>query len=147
MIARLPGRIEAGTVNDTPSYFADWFPTLCDAEGFSMPEGLDGNSLWPMLSGKQKTLDARRPMIWVFPEYGGQVAVRLGQFKLVRQGLKTKTPGPWEVYDLAADHSESHDIASGHAGAIAQAEELLAREVDDNRVFPLSLSPVAAAKR
>ena len=32
-------------------------------------------------------------MIWVFPEYGGQVAVRLGDFKVVRQGLKTKTPG------------------------------------------------------
>ena len=27
-------------------------------------------------------------MVWVFVEYGGQVAVRIGDFKVVRQGLK-----------------------------------------------------------
>ena len=42
-------------------------------------------------------------MIWVFPQYNGQVAVRLGDFKLVRQNLQTRSPGPWEVYDLAND--------------------------------------------
>ncbi len=53
MIARLPGRIAAGVVNDTPSYFSDWFPTLCDVAGFNKPVGLDGDSLWPVLTGQQ----------------------------------------------------------------------------------------------
>ena len=87
MIARLPGRIAAGTVNDTPGYFADWFPTLCDAAGLEKPAGLDGESLWPVLTGEQKSLDSRKPMLWVFPEYQGQVAVRLGR-------LQTRAPGP-----------------------------------------------------
>jgi arylsulfatase A len=49
---RLPGRIAAGAVNDTPGYFADWFPTLCDAAGLEKPAGLDGESLWPVLTGE-----------------------------------------------------------------------------------------------
>lgn len=142
MIARLPGRIAAGAVNDTPSYFADWFPTLCDAVGIERPNGLDGESLWPVLTGDRKSLESRKPMIWVFPEYQGQVAVRLGDFKLVRQRLKTKTPGPWEVYNLANDRSESRDLAASSSELIERVEELLRREVNDNPVFPLAIPGV-----
>ena len=141
MIARLPGRIAAGAVNDTPGYFADWFPTLCDAAGFEKPAGLDGDSLWPALTGSAPP-KSRKPMIWVFPEYGGQVAVRLGEFKMVRQGLKTKTPGTWEVYDLAKDQGETTDLAAERVDLIQQAEEILRREVADNPVFPLTIPGV-----
>ena len=138
MIARLPGRIPAGVVNDTPSCFADWFPTLCEAAGLAKPEGLDGESLWPALTGGG-TLVRTRPMLWYFPEYGGQVAVRLGSLKVVRQGLKTKTPGPWEVYDVAQDRSESNDLAASHPEAIQQAEDILRREVSENPLFPMDV--------
>jgi arylsulfatase A-like enzyme len=141
MIARLPGRILAGTVNATPGYFADWFPTLCDAAGLTKPAGLDGESLWPALTSG-KTVARSRPMIWVFPEYGGQVAVQIGHFKLVRQGLKTKTPGPWEVYDLAKDPAEADNLATSHADLIRQAEDLLRREVAANPVFPVAIPGV-----
>jgi len=142
MIAKFPGRIAVNTVNDTASYFADWFPTLCEAMGFEQTAGLDGESLWPVLSGAQHSLTARKPMLWVFPEYGGQVAVRLGDFKLVRQALKTKSPGDWEVYDLANDRSEAHNVASQQAALIEQAEALLRREVNENRVFPVPIPGV-----
>jgi arylsulfatase A-like enzyme len=141
MIARLPGRIPAGTVNDTPGYFADWFPTLCDAAGFEKPAGLDGESLWPALtSGKSSA--RTKPMLWVFPDYGGQVAVQIGDFKLVRQDLKTKKPGPWEVYDLAKDRAEANDLAAARADLIAQAEDILRREVAENAIFPLAIPGV-----
>lgn len=138
MIARLPGKIAAGAVNDTPGYFADWFPTLCDATELDKPSDLDGESLWPVLTGKG-TLNSRKPMLWVFPEYGGQVAVRLGDFKLVRQNLKTKVPGPWEVYDLSKDPAEANDLANDHSAMIKQAEEILRREVAANKAFPLTI--------
>lgn len=147
-IARLPGKIPAGSVNETPGYFADWFPTLCDAAGLEKPPGLDGESLWPALTSG-KTVSRTKPMVWVFPEYGGQVAVRLGEFKVVRRNLKPKgkqAPGPWEVYDLATDRSESKDLAASRADLIQQAEELLRREVADNAVFPLAIPGVNAAR-
>jgi arylsulfatase A-like enzyme len=146
MIARLPGRIPAGAVNATPGYFADWFPTLCDAAGLPKPADLDGESLWPALTGA-KVAARTKPMLWVFPEYGGQVAVQLGHFKLVRQGLKTKTPGPWEVYDLSTDHAEATDLAAARADLIRQAEDLLRREVADNKTFPLAIPGINSPAR
>ena len=138
MIARLPGRISPGSVNATPSYFADWFPTLCEATGLEAPAGLDGQSLWPALTGG-KNQTRTRTMLWVFPEYEGQVAVRLGDFKGIRQKLKTKSPGPWEIYDLAQDPGETTNIAAQHPELIQQAEEVLKREVSENALFPLKV--------
>lgn len=143
MIARLPGRIAAGSVNETPSYFADWFPTLCDALEIDSPSGLDGDSLWPVLTGQVSTLTQRRPMVWVFPEYQGQVAVRIGDFKLVRQMLNTKSPGPWEIYHLATDRAESRDIAAAHPEMIEQVEALLRTQVAENSIFPVKIPGLA----
>src|SRR5690606_30324503 len=125
-----------------PSYFPDWFPTLCDAVGIAQPEGLDGDSLWPVLTGKQPTLENRRPLVWAFPGYGGQVAVRIGDHKVVRQQLRTPMPGPWEVYNLATDRSEANDIAARHPELIAQANEIFRREVADHAVSPIMIPGV-----
>ena len=141
MIARLPGRIPAGTVNSTPGYFADWFPTLCDAAGLQPPSGLDGESLWPALTSG-KAAPRTNPMIWVFPEYRGQVAVQWGDWKLVRQDLSTQQPGPWQVYDLATDPGETRDVAAAQTDLIRRTEELLRREVAPNPVFPLAIPGV-----
>ena len=81
-------------------------------------------------------------MLWIFPEYGGQIAVRIRDFKLLRQRLATKNPAPWEIYDLARDPSEKNDIASAHPELISQAEALLHREVSPNTTFPLAIPSV-----
>ncbi len=143
MIVRLPGRVPAGTTSDAPGYFADWFRTLCDAAGLEQPSGLDGESLWPVMTGGPVP-DSRKPMVWVFPGYRGQVAVRLGDFKVVRQGLRTKKPGDWEVYNLADDIAETNDLAARHPEVIREAKEVLRREVPDNPVFPLAIPGVNA---
>jgi arylsulfatase A len=143
LIVRLPGRIEAGTVSDVPGYFADWFPTLCAAAGLETPPDLDGENLWPVLT-EGLVPESRKPMVWVFPEYGGQVAVRIGHDKVIRQGLRTKQPGDWEVYDLSQDHSEQHDLAASRGDLIQQAEEILRREVSENPRFPVPI-PLSTA--
>lgn len=137
-IVRWPGHIAAGSVSETPGYFADWFPTLSEAVGLKTPEGLDGESLLPTLLGQQQPI-RQKPLIWVFPEYGGQIAVRWGTMKVVRTGMKTKKPGPWEVYDLTADPSEANNIAASHQDLIQNTIDLLKTEVDENPVFPLAI--------
>lgn len=144
MIARLPGRIPAGTVHEIPGYFADWFPTLCEATGLPRPDGLDGESLWPAMTGRTTVTSRTKPMVWVFPEYGGQVAVRVGDHKVVRQGLKTRSPGDWEVYDLSKDPAEATNLARERGDVVAQAVEILRREVAANPVFPVSIPGVNA---
>jgi arylsulfatase A-like enzyme len=138
LIVRLPGRIPAGSVNDHPSYFADWFSTLCDAARLKTPRGLDGQSLWPQLMGRKNPAQ-HRPMVWVFPEYGGQVAVRMNDFKAVRQRLKTPQPGAWELYDLKSDPNEQKDLAGQHPELIAKAEAILRDQVAENPVFPVPI--------
>ena len=138
MIARLPGAVPAGVANGTPSYFADWFPTLAAACGLAAPETPDGENLWPAITGAVP-LKVRKPMVWVYPEYGGQVAVRIGDFKVMRRNLKTRKPGPWEVHDLARDPSESTNLASERPDLIRQAVEILTRESRDNALFPMAI--------
>jgi len=138
LIVRYPPAIKAGTVSDLPSYFADWFPTLIDACGLKPREGLDGENLWPAMTGAA-TMTSRKPMLWVYPEYGGQIAVRIGDKKVIRRDLNKKKPGDWEVYDIAKDRAEKNNLAKEEATLIRQAQEILSREVSENRVFPMKL--------
>lgn len=140
-IARWPGRITAGSLSNFPCYFADHFPTLCEVAGIKQPDGLDGISLLPTLTG-QGSQTPRNPLVWVFPEYGGQVAVRIGDFKVVRTNLKSKPIGEWQVYDLASDWSESRDLAKERGDLIAQAEDILRKETVANPVFPVKVPGV-----
>ncbi len=78
-IARLPGKIAANTTNHAPSYFADWFPTLCDAAGFEKPASLDGQSLWSLMTQRENNGEAekefsrnRKPMVWYSPSTAGK---------------------------------------------------------------------------
>ena len=142
MIARLPGTIPAGATNDTPSYFADWFPTLCTAFGLKSPDGLDGENIWPAITAREPSGTRGKPMVWVYPEYGGQVAVMMGDYKAVRTGLAGKRPGPWELYDVAKDPAEKDDLAAANPEVIQQAIAILKREMAPNQLFPLTVPGV-----
>jgi arylsulfatase A-like enzyme len=136
MIVRYPSAVKAGIESETPSYFADWFPTLIEACSLKPRDGLDGDSLWPVMTG-QATVENRKPMIWAYPEYTGQVAVRMGNHKVLRRGLHTKKPGDWEVYDVTKDRGETKNLAQEKPDLIREAEKILIKEISDNPVFPL----------
>jgi arylsulfatase A len=140
-IVSLPGVIEPNSENASASYFADWFPTLASAAGLKNDHEVDGEDLWSSL--KSNALFARKsPMVWVFPEYGGQVAVRFGDFKVLRRNLKTRRPLGWEVYNIAEDRSESKNLANERQDLIDKAIETLKSQTDENELFPV---PLAAA--
>lgn len=62
-------------------------------------------------------------MVWEFHGYGGQLAVMDGKWKAVRQSVKRKKPGAWELYDLEADRAESRDLAGDHPEVVKRLEE------------------------
>jgi arylsulfatase A-like enzyme len=141
MIARLPGRIPPGAVNDFPSYFADWFKTLCEAAELETPPRLDGESLWRHMTG-QSTGQRKSPLVWAFSEYGGQVAVRMQNVKVLRRDVNSKQPAAWEAYDLSIDPREQHNLAATRRDLIEQAKEVLRREVVSNETFSISIPDV-----
>ena len=139
LIVRLPHQQHAGRVINTPAWFPDIFPTVCDITSITPPSRLDGTSLWGLLKNNRSIEKRPSPLLWVFPEYGGQMAVRIGDMKVVRRNLKNKRvqPTAWEVYDLANDPSESSDIAKERPDIVNQAVNLLLQQTSDNPVFPM----------
>ena len=101
-----PARIKAPRTTEVPCSTADYVPTLLDVLGFRMkgqPEPLDGVSLLPLIEGK---MDERPKPIGF--ESAGQVALIDNRYKLITQN-KGKT---WMLFDLAADRSETKDLAA-----------------------------------
>lgn len=137
MIVRYPGKVAAGATSAAPGYFADWFPTLCDAASLKKPAGLDGSSLWPVITGGNG--GPRKPMVWIYPEYGGQVAVAIGDMMVMKRGLRTRKPLDWEVYDVVKDRAETKNLAKDHPELIQQALEILKQQNSPNANFPLEL--------
>lgn len=138
-LVRFPGKVPAGKAEAAPGYFADWFPTICAAAGVPTPVPLDGENLWPILTTTAPA-GTRRPMVWVYPEYGGQVAVRIGDFKILKRNLnRNKNPGPWEVYDLSKDPAETKNLAASTPDLIRQAIDILQKESTPNPIFPMRI--------
>jgi len=144
-IVRWPGRIRPGSVTDFPSYFADWFPTLCHIAGAGIQDTprIDGIDLGPLLSEKGSPA-RKRPMIWEFHGYGGNLAVIDGPWKAIRQKVMTKQPGEWELYRLDKDPSESEDLAKHHPEVLAK---LIAASENDRSAEPDFPFPMYDAKR
>src|SRR5262249_28310828 len=100
-IASWPGRIRPGTVSDLPGVFYDVLPTLCAVTGTAVPADCDGVSLLPTLLA-QEGQKRHAFLYWEFPSYGGQQALRMGDWKAVRQNLSKGTVKT-ELYNLADD--------------------------------------------
>ncbi len=81
MIARWPGRIPAGLVNDAVAGTIDILPTILKAAGLTIPDGhkIDGKDLWPLLTSP----DAASPHEAVFGMHGPNIAtLRSGRWRL-----------------------------------------------------------------
>lgn len=135
LLAYWPGKIKAGTTCDTPFAFWDVLPTLGELTGAETPKGIDGVSFLPTLLGKewQKSHDF---LYWEFPGYGGQQAVREGDWKAVRQKLGQKKVVT-ELYDLKADPNETTDVAAKNPDVVRRLERRMADEHTPNKDFPL----------
>jgi arylsulfatase len=105
--------------------------TLSDLIGFENPDDTDGISFLPTLLGNESQQKQHEFLFWEYPEYGGQVAIRMGDYKVVRQHLKDKKEPTLELYNLKEDPSESNNIAEDHAEIIEKAAEIFKREHED----------------
>lgn len=121
-IARWPGRLAPGAANDELVHVTDLFPTLVTLAGGSLKQELplDGVAMNRVLFGNDPS-----PRTEIVIEVGGSVrlpSLRQGDFKLVGD----------ELYNLANDPSEQHDLARQHTDRVA-AMKLRLQEVGAER--------------
>jgi arylsulfatase A-like enzyme len=132
-VARWPGTVPAGNVNDEPWAFWDFLPTAAELAGAAIPAECrtDGVSLVSMLKGG--AAPKRDRFYWELHEGTPIQAVRFGDWKAVKNGPKRAI----ELYDLASDPGESRDVAAGHPEEVAKAEEMLETSRTANADWPL----------
>jgi arylsulfatase A-like enzyme len=119
-IASWPGKITAGSVSEHLGYFPDVLPTIADMTGAEAPEDIDGLSILPTLIGEKTAGHAQEQHEFLYWEIGGATAIRQGTWRAIR----TKPNAKWELYDLAADPSESKDLAAVKPDIVAKLEVL-----------------------
>ena len=152
-IARWPGRIQPGRTTDHLGYFPDILPTLAELAGVEPPKDIDGISFVPVLLG-EKAGRQQRQHEYLYWELGGQVAVRQGNWKAIRPGKNAA----WELYDLAEDVEEKHNLAAEHPQVLQRLIELAEKAhqpirpgevydyqvVNKDRTIPLGRPPEAS---
>jgi len=115
---RWKGHAKAGARVTTPVICEDLFPTILEMAGiknYGTLQELDGQSIVPLLNGKSKESD--RELVFGFPhkwkkKYDSECdfiyALRKGDWKLVWRMWDER----YELYNLADDLGEQHDVAA-----------------------------------
>ena len=140
LIVRWPGVVPRGAITHQVGHVIDFMPTLIELADASYPETfgqrgwlgqetghnhketghnheeaghkpseailpVEGKSLVPILRGQKR--DPHETLCWAL--YGNR-AVRQGDWKLVWGASDRR----WELYDMAADRTETNDLAAEH---------------------------------
>jgi arylsulfatase len=113
LVVRWPGVVEPGSITHQVGHLVDFMPTLIELGEARYPETfngevippLEGKSLVPILRGRER--QAHAALCWAL---FGNRAIRQGDWKLVWGASDRR----WELYDLAADRTETNDLAAEH---------------------------------
>ncbi|MEM0984865.1 MAG: sulfatase [Pseudomonadota bacterium] len=126
MFVKWPAEIPPGTIVDTPVAHIDVMPTLAEAAGASLPDGvvIDGRSMLPDATG---TGQLARPNDAIFWQSGYIQVVRAGDWKLQIDGRQEKT---W-LFDLAADPTEQNNLSESRPDKLAELTALIENHQQD----------------
>ncbi|MEX2672072.1 MAG: arylsulfatase [Phycisphaeraceae bacterium] len=122
LIAHWPNGIrDRGGIRHQPGHVIDLMATAVDISRSRYPEiyndheilPLEGTSLVPSFDSDQPL--EREAIFW---EHQGSRAVRVGDWKLVRERRKD-----WELYNLKVDRTETHNLADEHPDRVTQMAE------------------------
>lgn len=136
MIARWPGKIQAGSQSKLAAYFPDILPTLAAIADTKAPESIDGINILPTLKGEDHNIP-KRFLYWEFFEGGFKQAVRMGNWKAIR----AKPNQDLKLYDLSKDISEANNIAKDHPKVIAEIETYLKTARTESAHWPTPQTP------
>lgn len=125
-----------GELRDNFGHITDLMATCVDVSGAVYPaeahggspiHPLEGRSIMPAVENPDATIHE-----YIFGEHFNNRYIRHGKWKAVMDE-KTKI---WELYDISADRSELHDLASERPDILAQMTSRWQRWADAHNVYP-----------
>ena len=126
MIVSWNGQIRPMARTDHLSGFQDVFPTLLEICGVDRTFETDGISFLNVLLGKEQA-NRHEYLYWEIPEYGGQQAVRMDNYKAIRKDIFSGNLDI-ELYDLSKDMKEMDDVADNFPSIVKRAEDIMLKE-------------------
>ena len=130
-----PG-VPAGMRSAALVYLFDIFPTTAEVCGVKLPDGVDGKSLVPVMSGKQEKV--RDVVFGAYRQF--QRSVRTDSWKLIRYPHVNHT----QLFDLKADPDETKNLAADPAFA-DRVKDMTALLVEQQKQFG-DTQPLTSAK-
>ena len=118
LIVHWPAGIQGrGELRHQPAHVIDIMATALEVAGISYPDQhgnkplmpLDGQSLLPAFARDEEIHET------LFFEHHGNRAVRRGKWKIV-----AIQEGPWALYDMERDRTETTDLAHGHPEVVRE---------------------------
>lgn len=129
LIIKGPGLPE-GEVSRQPVTSMDYYPTLLELADLPArtEQHVDGESIAPYLLEPERIDE--RTLVWHYPHYHGSMwrpgsAIRQADWKLIEFYEEDRV----ELYDLANDLSEEHDIAEDHPDKAAELRDRMHRYI------------------
>lgn len=145
-LARFPSSVAAARsgITDQFATVMDLAPTILDMAGVKHPaptyQGREvvpmrGKSFYPWARGESERIHEKDFIQgW---ETCGRAALRFGDWKIVYIP-KPKGPERWQLYNLADDPGEVHDLADAHPERLRQLLKLWDQYVIETGVIPLN---------
>jgi arylsulfatase A-like enzyme len=142
MIVHWPEGVTAakGSYCSATGHIIDIMPTCLELAGAKYPKEfsgreiyqLPGKSLVPTFTGKDVPREA------LYFEHEVNRAVRKGKWKLVsRAATRSPYTGPWELYDLDKDRTETKNLAEQYPDIVTEMAAMWDNWAKDNNVYPL----------
>lgn len=134
-----PQHIAAGATIDDPAWSVDLRATAGSLADAPTPPS-DGRDLTALLLDGDPL--PTRALYWPFPGYGGQEAVREGDWKIVRTGLRQRKTATadlegWQLFNLADDPNETTDVAAVHPEIVTRLAGIAKDSYEPSARFPL----------
>ena len=127
LIARWPGTIPAGTTSGLVSAQFDMVATLAELTGQKVGH-TDGISFLPELKDHTKAQKKHEYLYFEYPENGGQLAIRIGNWKGVKLDVRHHPEKPWLLFNLESDRNETTDLAAQHPELFSQFQAIVKKE-------------------
>jgi arylsulfatase A len=145
-VARWPGKIPAGRLNNAPAMTIDLLPTIANLAGAAVPDGriIDGRDIWPMISSAAAGEGSHE----AFYFYWGKElhAVRSGKWKLHlphpyrhleeaggggKPGRESRQEIGLSLFDLEKDVGETTDVAGQNPEVVKKMMTFVERARED----------------